>query len=413
MSSLSRSSADVVRATLPAVQAHGVEITKTFYASMFEAHPELLRTFNQANQASGEQQQALAGSVVAYAEHLLGSGTGPGTDVDFDRVMDRIANKHVALGIRPEQYLIVGTYLMGAVGTVLGEAVTAEVARAWDEVYWLFAVQLIAAEARMYQAAGVDPEQPWREWVVTAKEQSTDEVTSFVLTPADAGLVPDFRAGQYVSVVVDLPDGRRQPRQYTLSAGPGRDSLRITVRRVDPREGAPAGAVSTYLHEDVAEGDTLLLSEPFGEVVLDSSSAPLLLASAGVGITPMAAMLDTVARTTPDRQVTTVHADRSPATHPLRAEMDALADQLPGLEQHVWYETPGADPVAGDGVVPRQGFVDMDEVKVPEDTVAYLCGPLPFMREVRAGLLRQGVPSERIHYEVFGPDLWAATATES
>ncbi|WP_299037949.1 globin domain-containing protein [uncultured Pseudokineococcus sp.] len=414
MSILSPSSAEVVRATLPAVQAHGVQITTTFYAAMLSAHPELLRTFNAANQASGEQQQALAMSVVAYAEHLLaqdGDDAGPGGDVDFDRVMARIAHKHAALDIRPEQYLVVGRHLTEAVGEVLGDAVTAEVARAWDEVYWLFAVQLVAAEARLYQGAGVDPEDPWREWVVRAKEASTEEVTSFVLTPADGDAVPDFSPGQYVSVVVDLPDGRRQPRQYTLSRGPGRDSLRISVRRVAAHDGAPEGAVSTYLHDDVREGDALLLSEPFGEVVLDTSTAPLVLASAGVGITPMAAMLDTVARRTPDRQVVLVHADRSRDVHPLREEVDALSAQLPRAEQHVWYERPGADPVTGGGAVPREGFVDMADVAVPDGAVAYVCGPLPFMREVRAGLLRQGVPAERIHYEVFGPDLWAATGS--
>lgn len=403
-----------MRATLPAVRAHGVQITTTFYASMFAAHPELLRTFDEANQASGEQQQALATSVVAYAEHLLaqdGDDAGSGSGVDLDRVMARIAHKHVALDIRPEQYLVVGEHLMEAVGEVLGDAVTAQVARAWGEVYWLFAVQLVAAEARLYQGAGVDPEDPWRDWVVTEREATTEEVTSFVLTPADAGVVPEFSPGQYVSVVVDLPDGRRQPRQYTLSRGPGRDSLRISVRRVEAHGGAPAGAVSTYLHEDVREGDTLLLSEPFGEVVLDTSPAPLLLASAGVGVTPMAAMLDTVARRTPDRQVVLVHADRSPEVHPLREEVDALqAPDAAGRAARL-LRAPRRRPGRGRRVVPRAGFVDMAQVAVPDGAVAYVCGPLPSMREVRAGLLRQGVPAERIHDEVFGPDPWAATGS--
>ncbi len=76
----------------------------------------------------------------------------------FAHVLRRIAYKHVSLGIRPEQYTIVGRHLMAAVGEVLGDAVTAEVAAAWDEVYWLFAAQLIAEEARLYQQAAVDPD---------------------------------------------------------------------------------------------------------------------------------------------------------------------------------------------------------------------------------------------------------------
>ena len=109
------------------------------------------------NQATGEQSRALAGSVVAYAVALIDPAAPP-----FDHVLRRIAHKHVSLGIRPEQYTIVGQHLIAAVGEVLGEAVTADVAAAWEEVYWLFATQLIAAEARYYDRAGVDPAQPLR-----------------------------------------------------------------------------------------------------------------------------------------------------------------------------------------------------------------------------------------------------------
>ena len=120
---------------------------------MFAAHPELLRVFNQGNQATGEQSKALAGSVVAYAVQLI-DPKAP----SFDHVMRRIAYKHVSLGIRPEQYTIVGENLLASVGEVLGDAVTPEVAAAWSEVYWLFALQLVAEEARLYQQANVDPD---------------------------------------------------------------------------------------------------------------------------------------------------------------------------------------------------------------------------------------------------------------
>src|SRR4029450_4201573 len=107
---------------------------------MFNAHPELLRVFNQGNQATGEQSKALAGSVVAYAVQLI-DPEAP----SFEHVMHRIAYKHVCLGIRPEQYTIVGEHLLASVGEVLGYAVTPEIA-AWSEVYWLFALQLVAEE---------------------------------------------------------------------------------------------------------------------------------------------------------------------------------------------------------------------------------------------------------------------------
>jgi hemoglobin-like flavoprotein len=125
---LSPSSYAVVSATAPVVAQHADEITARFYSNMFAAHPELLRVFNQGNQATGEQSKALAGSVVAYAVQLIDPNAP-----SFAHVMRRIAYKHMSLGVCAEQYIVVGHYLLEAVGQVLGEAVTPEVAAAWEE----------------------------------------------------------------------------------------------------------------------------------------------------------------------------------------------------------------------------------------------------------------------------------------
>src|SRR5918994_7188712 len=129
---LSDQSLGVVQATAPVVAAHADEITARFYANMFVAHPELLRVFNQGNQATGEQSKALAGSVVAYAVQLIDPNAP-----SFAHVMQRIAYKHMSLGIRAEQYTVVGHYLIEAVAQIPGDAVTPEVAAAWEEGYWL------------------------------------------------------------------------------------------------------------------------------------------------------------------------------------------------------------------------------------------------------------------------------------
>src|SRR5664280_270876 len=126
LSLLSARSEAVVKATAAVVAGHAEQITGRFYPRMFAEYPELLRVFNQGNQATGEQSQALAGAVVAYAVHLIDPDAP-----SFDHVMKRIAYKHVSLGIRPEQYTIVGHHLLAAVGEVLGDAVTPEVAEAW------------------------------------------------------------------------------------------------------------------------------------------------------------------------------------------------------------------------------------------------------------------------------------------
>ncbi|MFH8494975.1 globin domain-containing protein [Streptomyces coeruleorubidus] len=391
---LSEQSAVTVRATLPAVGAALGTITERFYAGLFAAHPELLNDlFNRGNQAAGTQRQALAGSIAAFATHLLDH-----PEQRPDAMLHRIAHKHASLGITPEQYDIVHEHLFAAIADVLGDAVTPEVAAAWDEVYWLMANALIAVEKRLREERGG---YAWRAWEVVERVAETDDVATFRLRPVDGGPVRDFLAGQYVSVRVALPDGARQIRQYSLSGAPAPDLRQISVKRVQG-DGAPDGEVSTHLHARVEVRDVLELSEPYGDLVLDAGpDTPLLLASAGIGVTPMAAMLAHLAGSGHRAPVTVVHGDRSPATHALRTDHEAYAAKLPDASVHFWYEQ---DAPAGT----RSGLVDLADVPVVPGTRAYLCGPLPFMRAVRAQLIGKGVAPADIHYEVFGPDLWLA-----
>ncbi|BAL90864.1 putative flavohemoprotein [Actinoplanes missouriensis 431] len=381
---LSASSAPVIEATLPVVGEHLEAISGVFYETMIGENPELLNLFSRSAQATGEQRSALSGAVAAYAAHLIGQGP---RGAAFEHVVDRIAHRHCALGIRPEQYTMVGRYLLRAVGTVLGDAVTPEVGAAWDEVYWLFAAQLIGREARLYAEAGVDGVDPWREYVVANTIAEAHDTVSFVLTPADGGPAPDFMPGQYVTVNAELPGDGRQLRQYSLSQAATGGTLRITVRRV------PGGAVSGLLHDHVKPGDTLRLSQPYGDLVLRPGDAPLLLISAGVGITPMAAILEHVARTQPTREVVAAHADRSRDRHALRADMSASGARLRNFTSLHWYED-------------TDGRIDVDQLPVHPEADVYLCGPVPFMQAVRAGLHLRGVPDERIRYEVFGSEQW-------
>ncbi|MET8945044.1 globin domain-containing protein [Streptomyces sp. NPDC004542] len=392
---LSEQSAATVRATLPVVGAAIGEITERFYAGLFAAHPELLRDlFNRGNQAAGTQRQALAGSIAAFATYLVDH-----PDQRPDAMLGRIAHKHASLGVAPEQYAVVHEHLFAAIAEVLGEAVTPEVAAAWDEVYWLMANALIAIEKRLYEESG---SRGWREWEVVERVPETADVMTFRLRPVDGGPVRDFRAGQYVSVGVKLPDGARQIRQYSLSGAPGTTVRQISVKAVRG-DAAPGGEVSHHLHARVQVGEVLQLSEPYGDLVLDDvTDTPLLLASAGIGVTPMVAMLAQLAETGHSAPVTVVHGDRSPADHALRADHEAYAAKLPDAAAHFWYEEQA--PEEG-----RSGLVDLGGIAVPEGTRAYLCGPLPFMRAVRTQLIGKGVAPADIHYEVFGPDLWLAS----
>ena len=213
---LSTRSAEVVRATLPVVGGAIGDITTIFYRRMFAAHPELERDlFNRGNQAQGDQQRALAGSIAAYAT-LLVSETAP----DSSDLLARVANKHASLGISADQYRIVHEHLFGAIVEVLGDAVTEEVAAAWDEVYWHMANTLISMERELYADAGVAPGEVWRQLVVRRRTQESTDTVSFVLASPDGARLPVARPGQYISVAVTLPDGARQIRQYSLTRAP-------------------------------------------------------------------------------------------------------------------------------------------------------------------------------------------------
>ncbi|MER7767327.1 globin domain-containing protein [Kitasatospora sp. NPDC096140] len=389
---LSAKSAEVIEATLPAVGAAIGDITPRFYDRLFAAHPELLRDlFNRGNQANGTQRQALAGSIATFATALLAH-----PDQRPDAMLARIAHKHVSVGIADDQYKIVHEHLFAAIVEVLGEAVTPEVAAAWDEVYWLMANALIAVEDRLRTeaAAGGDPADLWRPYTVVTRYQETDSVTSYLVRPADDRPVPASRPGQYVSVRTELPDGARQIRQYSLSGGAD-GALRFTVKR------EAGGEVSGHLQDHLRTGDTVELSAPMGDVFLAEGDGPVLLASAGIGNTPMTAMLDHLAATGSTRRIVSVHGDRDQLSHAFRADLEQLTAKLPNATSHVFYERP-----LGEWPAERTGLVNLASVEIPAGTTAYLCGPLPFLRAVREQLLTAGVPAADIHYEVFGPDLW-------
>ncbi|TWV32851.1 hemin transporter [Streptomyces misionensis] len=392
---LSEQSAATVRATLPAVGAAIEQITDRFYARLFTAHPELLRDlFNRGNQASGAQKSALAGSIAAFAGYLVEH-----PDERPDAMLSRIAHKHASLGVVPEQYPIVHEHLFAAIAEILGDAVTPEVAEAWTEVYWLMANALIAIEKRLYEESGT---KELHAWEVVGRTEETADVVTFRVRPADGAPVRAFRAGQYVSVGVKLADGARQIRQYSLSGAPGESERQFSVKRVHGGT-TPDGEVSRHLHADVRVGDVLELSEPYGDLVLDDiAGRPLLLASAGIGVTPMVAMLAALAQDGHDAPVTVVHGDRSPADHALRTDHQAYAGKLADCAAHFFYER-DAEPGT------HTGLVDLSGIPVASGTRAYLCGPLPFMRAVRTQLIEKGVAPADIHYEVFGPDLWLAS----
>ena len=168
---------ELVKATVPVLQAHGVDLTKHFYARMLSKNPELRNVFNQAHQARGAQQQALAAAVLAYAqniehpENLLGA-------------VKQIAQRHCSLGIRAEQYQIVGHHLIESIKEVLGAAATPELIDAWTAAYGMLADILIKAEQDIYnqQTAAQGGWSGWRPFECVNRVQESEDVVSFYLS---------------------------------------------------------------------------------------------------------------------------------------------------------------------------------------------------------------------------------------
>lgn len=388
---ISEASRPYIDASVPVLREHGLAITKLFYANMLGAHPELTRIFNMGNQASGAQQQSLASAVFAYAANI-------GTPEALGPVVNRIVHKHVSIGIRAEHYPIVGQYLLEAIAATLGDAATPALLDAWKEAYTSLAKLLIAAEAELYSTAGIEPGETRPMRVLETVRESAN-VMSIRFEPADGNPLPNFQPGQYVSVAVELPEERRQLRQYSLSDKPGIGSFRISVKRED---GTPAGEISHWLHANVQPGNVLQVSHPFGEFTPDTEGGgPIVLLSAGVGITPMVSTLKRIAEVNPQRTVVFAHAARDPDHHALRADVAMLKSAMPNLCVVNFYED--ADGTA-DAIV---GRMDIDRLPTwpLEEAEVYLCGPHKFMQTQWLDLINAGVPIARLHREVFGPEL--------
>jgi nitric oxide dioxygenase len=258
---LSESTVSTVKATVPALEAHGLAITRRMYERMFQ-NPDIRDLFNQSHHGeTGSQPQALAAAVLAYARNIDNLDALAGA-------VERIAQKHVGLNILPEHYPYVADALLAAIKDVLGDAATPEILAAWGEAYWFLADVLIGREAEIYaeHAAAPGGWVGWRDFVIAEKRRESDVITSFVLKPADGGRTPPHRPGQYLTLWLELPGRTPLKRNYTISSAPGDDGYRISVKR------EPQGVASSWLHDSLQPGGRLKVAAPAGEFVLPETS---------------------------------------------------------------------------------------------------------------------------------------------
>jgi nitric oxide dioxygenase len=393
---LTQRTIDVVKSTAPVLQQNGELLTRHFYERMFRENPEVAPLFNRSNQASGNQQRALAGAICAFAANVdqlevLGAA------------VETIAQKHAALRILPEHYPIVGANLLASIREVLGGAATEEIINAWAEAYGFLANILIGREQHIYHIQartdhGWNGFKPFR---VARKVDESEVIVSFYLVPADGGKVPAYKPGQYLTVRVPDNAGGTTMRNYSLSSAPCPDHFRISVKA------EPGGAVSGFLH-GLAEGDILEVGPPCGEFFLDLTEhheRPLVLLSAGVGITPVLAMLESVLTAQPEREVIFIHGALNGRTHAFRQGLRELAASHPRLKLHVRYSEPDAKDRERDWH-DSEGFIDaglIESVIPRRDCDYFFCGPKPFMSAIYRQLLAWGIPGSQVRFEFFGP----------
>ncbi|ALE58259.1 NO-inducible flavohemoprotein [Paraburkholderia sp. RL17-368-BIF-A] len=401
---LTQKTKDVVKATAPVLAQHGLPIIKRFYERLFNAHPELKNVFNMAHQDQGQQQQALARAVYAYAENIENPGS-------LAAVLKNIANKHASLNVRPEHYPIVGEHLLGAIKDVLGDAATDEIISAWAQAYGNLADLLMGMESELREKSTqqLGGWTGWRKFVVKEKRPESSVITSFVLEPSDGQPVVNFEPGQYISIAVDVPSLQlQQIRQYSLSDMPNGRSYRISVKREEGDASRPPGYVSSLLHEHVNVGDEVKLAAPYGTFYIDvHAKTPIVLISGGVGLTPMVSMLKRAIQDL-QRQVVFVHGARNGAVHAMRDRLRQTAATYANFKAVVYYENPLPGDIAGQDY-DRAGFINLDELRdliLLPGADYYICGPIPFMRLQHDALRAMDIPETRIHYEVFGPDLF-------
>ncbi len=226
-------------------------------------------------------------------------------------------------------------------------------------------------------------------------ENST--VTSVYLAAQDGDVLPRPTAGQYITLRMAGAGDPAPVRSYSLSSDPGADTYRISVKC------EPEGVVSGYVHSALQAGSVLDVAAPRGEFVLTDDATPILLISAGIGVTPVLAMLHQLMDMSTTRDVWWIHTTRDATQHAFADEAHQLLQSLPHTHEHIFYTSPEADLSLTSTIMRgRPTFAALADLRLPSDAMAYVCGPTAFMNDMHEVLVELGIAPERLHTELFG-----------
>jgi ferredoxin-NADP reductase/MOSC domain-containing protein YiiM/ferredoxin len=257
-----------------------------------------------------------------------------------------------------------------------------------------------AGNAGLNASTGPPPAWPgFRAMRVTRLERETANVISLYFEEPDGASLPAAIAGQFLVLRLHTtPGGPILLRNYSMSGMPGAGAYRVSVKH------ETNGAVSSYLHNQVHAGDTLEVSAPRGGFTLRPGDAPVVLLSAGIGATPVLAMLHALSADASRREIWWIYGARNRAEHPFAKEARGLLQTLVNSRSHIVYSRPDPGDKLGTDY-DSAGHVDtplLGRIGVPRDADFYLCGPPSFLRDLTADLKTWGAQPARIHEEVFG-----------
>ncbi|CAI87916.1 NO-inducible flavohemoprotein [Pseudoalteromonas translucida] len=388
---LSDKTIEIVKSTVPLLAEAGTVVTDHFYKRLFSHNPELKNIFNMSNQDTGRQQFALFNALAAYAQNI------DNLEV-LKAALGRINHKHTSLNILPEHYPIVGAHLIGTLKELIPEQFTPDVEYAWREAYGVLADICITEEAALYEHSknNLGGWAGTRQFAITNKQAESELVTSFTLTPVDGDAVIAHKPGQYLGIKVKPEASEYEEiRQYSISQKSNGKNYRISVKK----ELLPnPGMVSNHLHS-LEQGAIVELYPPAGDFFLRNNTSPAVLISAGVGQTPMVAMLETLLSDTANQNIMYLHACENTQQHSFANYLNELSTVYPRLQTMTWFNQ-------GDAGADFTGFMDLHAVQAQlplSNGDFYLCGPANFMAFVKKQLLELGVNNGHIHYEIFGP----------
>ena len=298
---------------------------------------------------------------------------------------------------------------------VLGDALTEPLREAWATAYKQLADLMIGRESQLYDEA--DGWVDWRDFEIADKIRESDEITSFLLKPVDGKRLPSYQPGQYISIRTEVPDLKYlQSRQYSLSDAPRKDRYRISVKReqgldlAQPDAPAHPGYISNVLHNEKQVGDVLQVSHPAGEFFLDVAhdKRPLVLISAGVGLTPMLSIMKSLAEQNATQPISWIHGTRNSKVQAFGKDVEDIAAKHHNIHLSVFLGQPSEKDMIGKDYkftgrmrlekLDRKSDLLLDK----SDAVYFICGPQRFMSDMSASLKTLGVGEERIKLEIFG-----------